>query len=625
MPVSIGAYGGLQPMANVQYLKQREALDSLIQIRDHLRLPGRNSGTLVLVGRSKADQAMQLVRKGSFRTFFTSSGRLDDTRDALRELMTKAGLAGTRQDLEEFLRSPQTTMSNRVPAAKLLELLEAAQLDSQKPAPVQPDHAGARRDSANFQHDLPDNPSDSASVQHLFADNPQLEAGAPPHVAPSQADSANAQSVSAHQPPANGAVTIDEATRDAAAALLETQLKSLKSRDDAGRLRPILPQIAEGKLFKDTAAGLAQKMGLQADAGRSASGSFGEAIKVTVPGETTPRIFKAFKSQTKAGHIEPRPLTLSRTKPSNEANPRYLTSAKDPDWTRGQPVAPAQYTVVSFKRPEGQDEVKIVSDLELRALLKEATFFDANGRPQLDDRGRPVMMFKVYGLGQLMPLAQGEEVFTMARNQPFTANENKALLRSALTGLKSLAYKGIIHRDIKSENLFFDRATGKATFIDPSMMFKQSRNRPELQYCPGFSGTFGMMHPRMLRKEKISFEADLYALGVTSLETLYPKAVPLVNRMMRADYDAGGYSRADLESSSYRDYVDRAISIGLLSGDILKEFTTMQRDLDTEGTPAHFAAKMLELANKPAKSWVNRYQAQRYYDQLLSDPYLASA
>ena len=103
MPVSIGSRGGLQYMANVQYQNRNEALQTLISIRKHLDLPGKDSGTLVLTGRSKTKEFMQLTRKGDFRTFFTSKGRLDDTRDALRELLDKAGHGDTRAKLERYL------------------------------------------------------------------------------------------------------------------------------------------------------------------------------------------------------------------------------------------------------------------------------------------------------------------------------------------------------------------------------------------------------------------------------------------------------------------------------------------------------------------------------------------
>ena len=85
-----------------------------------------------------------------------------------------------------------------------------------------------------------------------------------------------------------------------------------------------------------------------------------------------------------------------------------------------------------------------------------------------------------------------------------------------LKGISYLHSNNIIHRDIKCENIFFDRLNGNIKIGDLglSKIIKDKNN-----ICTHFKGTEEFMAPE-IHEGKYSFKADIYSLGITIIEMI---------------------------------------------------------------------------------------------------------
>jgi serine/threonine protein kinase len=126
MPVGIGAKGGaseLDAQINIAKMTQTEATEALRVIRTHLAQPGRESGVLTLVNRTSDGREMKLERQSNFQLWFADEpDRLHDTCQAMKALLTNAGLQDAAGDLENYLDG-QGGYHNRIEARKMLEIL----------------------------------------------------------------------------------------------------------------------------------------------------------------------------------------------------------------------------------------------------------------------------------------------------------------------------------------------------------------------------------------------------------------------------------------------------------------------------------------------------------------------
>ena len=90
----------------------------------------------------------------------------------------------------------------------------------------------------------------------------------------------------------------------------------------------------------------------------------------------------------------------------------------------------------------------------------------------------------------------------------------KKWIKEILNGLSYLHSQNIIHRDIKCDNIFFDRITGNVKIGDlgNGIIVKK-------KFCTKFTGTEEFMAPE-IHEGKYSFKVDIYSLGLTIIEML---------------------------------------------------------------------------------------------------------
>ena len=104
----------------------------------------------------------------------------------------------------------------------------------------------------------------------------------------------------------------------------------------------------------------------------------------------------------------------------------------------------------------------------------------------------------------------------LAAEGPLTPAAARRLALDLLAALAAAHERGIIHRDVKPSNVFFD-AAGNAKLGDFGSAHLADFGQTQ---TGGFFGTVAYMSPEQITGAPIGHAADLYALGATLLEAL---------------------------------------------------------------------------------------------------------
>jgi serine/threonine-protein kinase len=92
----------------------------------------------------------------------------------------------------------------------------------------------------------------------------------------------------------------------------------------------------------------------------------------------------------------------------------------------------------------------------------------------------------------------------------------RSLLVSLTSGLEAAHGHGVIHRDIKPQNVFFTQ-TGEAKLGDFGVAHLQDLGATQ---TAGFIGTLAYMSPEQISGAPLTFACDIYALGCTAYQAL---------------------------------------------------------------------------------------------------------
>lgn len=136
----------------------------------------------------------------------------------------------------------------------------------------------------------------------------------------------------------------------------------------------------------------------------------------------------------------------------------------------------------------------------LRELVGEANLLTSFAHP-----GIP--RFVEFGF-----LADGRAFLAMERaagerpTGPMDVPELAAFADGCCEALGQLHARGLLHRDLKPDNVRFDAATGRVVLLDLGLVAPVGR-------APDCKGTRGFMAPEALERGEIDVRADLYALG----------------------------------------------------------------------------------------------------------------
>ena len=116
-----------------------------------------------------------------------------------------------------------------------------------------------------------------------------------------------------------------------------------------------------------------------------------------------------------------------------------------------------------------------------------------------------------------MELCEGGELFDQIRNKgPYTESNARVALQKVVEGMLHLHTKGVLHRDMKPENIFMrdkeDPVSCVVADMDMAIVYAETTR----QSRRGHVGTPGYMAPEILQNNDYDYQADVWSLGVPS-------------------------------------------------------------------------------------------------------------
>lgn len=131
----------------------------------------------------------------------------------------------------------------------------------------------------------------------------------------------------------------------------------------------------------------------------------------------------------------------------------------------------------------------------------------------------------VYEVGQtadglcfiVSKLIEGSDLATRIRDERPSYIEAATWIASVADALHFAHQKGLVHRDVKSQNILID-TNGKAFVVDFGLAFKDD----DVGKGASFAGTPGYMSPEVARRDgqRVDSRSDIFSLGVVLYEVL---------------------------------------------------------------------------------------------------------
>lgn len=145
----------------------------------------------------------------------------------------------------------------------------------------------------------------------------------------------------------------------------------------------------------------------------------------------------------------------------------------------------------------------------------------------------------------------------------FTNDEPRIIevLRSLLSALEYAHTRGIVHRDVKAENVLFDNAD-RPLLTDFGIALSRNPDSNRITTAGLALGSGGYMAPEQARGESVDGRADLYSVGVLAYELLtgrlpYLSPDPLALALMHAQ---DPIPRLPPERRHWQAFIDRAMA-----------------------------------------------------------------
>ena len=143
----------------------------------------------------------------------------------------------------------------------------------------------------------------------------------------------------------------------------------------------------------------------------------------------------------------------------------------------------------------------------LRETRTAASFSHPNIVPVYEVQETPTLLYFV------MAYVEGESLTQRVRRQgPLTVNDAVRLLQEMAWALSYAHGRGVVHRDVKPDNILLERATGRALVTDFGIA--RSMVASGLTQIGETVGTPHFMSPEQAAGDKVDGRSDLYSLGV---------------------------------------------------------------------------------------------------------------
>ncbi|HEY5927063.1 MAG TPA: protein kinase [Kofleriaceae bacterium] len=113
-------------------------------------------------------------------------------------------------------------------------------------------------------------------------------------------------------------------------------------------------------------------------------------------------------------------------------------------------------------------------------------------------------------------LQGGSLAHRLASGERMTQTQIRHMAMDIISGLEAAHHRGVVHRDVKPANIFFDaRGTSKLGDFGVAHLVDLGQTQ-----TGGLIGTLAYMSPEQITGAPISIAADLYALGITLFEVV---------------------------------------------------------------------------------------------------------
>jgi len=119
----------------------------------------------------------------------------------------------------------------------------------------------------------------------------------------------------------------------------------------------------------------------------------------------------------------------------------------------------------------------------------------------------------------IMEYFQGAPLMDLHKIQKIPKTERLSIMSQILNAASYLESVGVVHRDIKPDNLLYNKATGEVRMIDFGLSFCKDQNLSKMTRV----GTPGFVGPEILRAENIESDSNLFnsKLDVYSCGIIY--------------------------------------------------------------------------------------------------------
>ena len=149
-------------------------------------------------------------------------------------------------------------------------------------------------------------------------------------------------------------------------------------------------------------------------------------------------------------------------------------------------------------------EARVVADLDHPNIVRTEAI------EQIDDRALAIIMEYVAG---------GTVRDRLREYGAFDAERAETVLRDVANALAYAHRRGIVHRDVKPENVFLDERTGRALLSDFGIARKIDGD-PAITQLGAALGTPQYMSPEQIDGGHVDGRSDIYSLGVLGWELL---------------------------------------------------------------------------------------------------------
>jgi serine/threonine-protein kinase len=134
----------------------------------------------------------------------------------------------------------------------------------------------------------------------------------------------------------------------------------------------------------------------------------------------------------------------------------------------------------------------------------------------------------------VMGFVDGDSVASrLAARGPFSPRDAVPILRDVAAALGYAHQRGVVHRDVKTENILLDTLTGRAMVTDFGIAF--ATEAAPLTATGQILGTVYYLSPEQVSGDKVDPRSDIYALGVVGYAMLsgkFPFDGPLASAVL---------------------------------------------------------------------------------------------